>query len=114
MADKMAEQTKEVHSVCSCGHGSGITNKPATSAQDERILCMIESLTREIAALKTDRSRNNYRHLRKNHQRRPRSRSNSVNRTPSVCYFHRKFGNEAYRCRSPCTFEKKTNQTREN
>lgn len=110
MADKMAEQMREVNSVCSCS--SGTSPKPTTSSTDEKILSMIESLTKEIASLKMDRTRHNYRRSRKHYQR--RSRSNSANRTQSTCYFHRKFGNKAYRCRSPCNFEKKPNQTREN
>lgn len=105
MADKMDEQTKEVNSICSCGHGSGKTAQPSTSS-DTRVIEMIESLTKEIAALKMDRSRSQYRRPRFHDSQRSRSRSKSSQRS-SVCYFHRKFGNQAYRCRSPCTFESK-------
>lgn len=105
MADKMDEQTKEVNSICTCSHANKKTEQPSTSS-DSKIIEMIESLTKEIATLKTDRSRNQYRRPRYQDSQRSRSRSKSTKRN-SVCYFHRKFGTKAYRCRSPCSFDSK-------
>ncbi|KAF9419882.1 hypothetical protein HW555_003715 [Spodoptera exigua] len=100
MADKMGEQTKEANSVCSCSHTSAATQS-STPSPDDRIINMIEALTKEVAALKMDRSRNYYRGPRRDRYR-SRSRSKSTSRDSSICYFHRKFGKEAYRCRKPC------------
>ncbi|KAF9413074.1 hypothetical protein HW555_008594 [Spodoptera exigua] len=97
MADKMGEQTKEANSVCSCSHTSAATQS-STPSPDDRIINMIEALTKEVAALKMDRSRNYYRGPRRDRYR-SRSRSKSTSRDSSICYFHRKFGKEAYRCR---------------
>lgn len=104
MADKMDEQTKEVSSICSCGHSSG--SQQLSISTDTKIISMIESLTKEVAALKMDRSRSQYR--RSYYQDRQRSRSRSKSSRSTTCYFHRKFGKEAYRCRSPCNFDSKT------
>lgn len=105
MADKMDEQTKEVNSICSCRHSTEKTVQPSTSS-DTKIIEMIESLTKEVAALKMDRSRSQYRRPRFYDSQRSRSRSKSSQRT-TICYFHRRFGNQAYRCRSPCHFDSK-------
>lgn len=101
MADKMHEQIKEVNSVCSC-HSQPSTSQQQTSSE-QNIISMIESLTKEVAALKMDRE------SRQQPQRyRSRSRSKSRDRRSGSCYFHRKFGKKAYRCRSPCDYKKNT------
>lgn len=103
MADKMDEQMKEVNSVCSCSHASTKPEQPSTSS-DSKIIEMIDSLSKEVAALKMDRYRSQYRRPRYQNSQRSRSRSKSTKRS-SICYFHRQFGREAYRCRSPCSFD---------
>lgn len=111
MADKMHEQTREVNSVCSCqGHASTSQQPPALLPSHD-VISMIEALTKEVAALRADSQ--NYR--RQPYRGRNRSRSNSAprrydsNETSGTCYFHRKFGRAAYRCRSPCSFHTKKN-----
>lgn len=112
MADKMHEQTREVHSVCACNQPSSSTSRHESShLQPEPDLReAIMQLTREIAALKRDRSR----------QRRPsfrsRSRSKSQGRTnyyqqPSsdICFYHARYGKEARNCKSPCKFMRQEN-----
>ncbi|XP_052746452.1 uncharacterized protein LOC128199699 [Bicyclus anynana] len=111
VADKMDEHTKEIQSVCSCSHGSVTSPKPTSS--NERIIEMIESLTKEVNELKMERARGNYRQPY-THRRRSRSRSRSANPESAVCYFHRKFGKDAFKCRKPCNFAKKTGQRQEN
>ena len=100
MADKMHEQTIEVNSVCSCQNQASSSH--TTTTTDQNIISMIETLTKEVAALKMDRG--NY--YRQHSQRyRSRSRSQSRDRRSTLCYFHRKFGKDAYRCRSPCSYK---------
>lgn len=112
MADRMSEQMKEAGSVCSCSHANPASQLPTPSPND-RILNMIEALTKEVAALKMDRSRSYHRGPQRGRFR-SRSRSKSANRDTSICYFHRKFGKEAYRCRKPCNYAGKTNTNQEN
>lgn len=101
MADKMTEQTQEIGSICSCS----ATSKPPTN---EDLLGRIETLTKEIASLRMERFQN---HRRNNYKHRNRSRSRSANRVRKdpVCYFHRKFGKDAFRCQQPCEFKKNNN-----
>lgn len=102
MADKMTEQSQEVHSICSCS-----TSKPTTN---DDLINKIEALSREIASLKTNQARQSRPYKRNRFNRnRSQSRSSSKTRKDPICYFHRKFGKDAYRCREPCDFKKNKN-----
>jgi hypothetical protein len=66
----------------------------------------IENLQTQLAALavKVDRM------SRRPYRSQSRGRRQSRARTPSpddICYYHRKFGNRAKKCHSPCNFDKK-------
>lgn len=102
MADKMTEESKEAHSICSC-QGQAQQHP----SRDDRIIAEIESLKNEIASLKIERGRQ---------QRRwTRNRTQSPSRTRhQTCYYHRKFGHEAYRCQPPCNFKNKKTEQSEN
>lgn len=113
MADKMDEQAKEINSVCSCSHRSNSSHQASTSRMDDRIISMIESLSREVAELKIERSRSPYRRSYRSRYG-SRSRSRSRKDTADMCYFHKRFGKEAYRCRSPCNFENKNKHVQGN
>lgn len=113
MADKMDEQAKEINSICSCSHGSNNSQQASTSKIEDKLVNMIESLSREVAELKMDRSRSHYRRPYRSNFR-SRSRSRSSKNTADICFFHKKFGKKAYRCRSPCNFENKNKHTQEN
>lgn len=104
MADKMTEQTHEISSICSCA----TTSKPTTN---EDLISKIDALSREIASLKMNQVRNRGPFRNNNFNNRNRSRSRSANRVRKdpLCYFHRKFGKNAYRCQQPCDFKKNNN-----
>lgn len=126
MADKIAENSQPVSSV------SVVETTPSTSSQHQQKTLeeKIEFLCEEIAELKTNQSWHRGRRMHRNYRGRsyrPRSRS-SNNRRPSsnpsphrslgprtenseVCYYHRRFGKEAYRCLRPCNYESKNNQS---
>lgn len=110
MADKMHEQAKEINSICSCGHGSNNSQQASTSKTENRLIDMIESLTREVAELKMNRSRSHHRRSSRSNFR-SRSRSKSI---VGICYYHKRFGKEAYRCRRPCNFQNKNKHAQEN
>lgn len=104
MADKMNETTKEVNSICSCQARS-------SSTSNNDIMRKIDALTQEVASLKMERARSNFRRTRSRSRSVPRSRSRAGPRSPrhATCYYHRKFGKEAFRCRAPCNFDKNKN-----
>ena len=112
MADKMHEQTREVHSVCACKQPSTYASQNGSShTQPEPDLReAIMQLTREIAAIKTDRS------TQRRSSFRPRSRSQSRGRmnpyqqsSGDICFYHTRYGKEARNCRSPCKFKRQEN-----
>lgn len=121
MADRMQEQLKEVNAVCSCQCQSSTSKAPASATPAEiaatsefagqELFSMIKALTKEVAALKTNRSR---KFQRRSHNFRSRSRSKSRDGRMTVCYFHKKFGKAAYRCRSPCSFKGTSSEKPEN
>lgn len=110
MADKILEQSRPEVSAVAC------IPSPSTST-DMSIHEKIDMLTREIAELKAQRapyrSRRPFRRNRSNSRsqsrhRVPRSGTPHRSETPAVCYYHRKFGNQARRCTRPCKFEDNT------
>ncbi|GFT35115.1 hypothetical protein TNCV_352551, partial [Trichonephila clavipes] len=51
------------------------------------------------------RERNSSRHQRySSYSRRSHSRSRSVNRGSGICYYHRRYKEQARKCVSPCAF----------
>ncbi|CAF4948334.1 unnamed protein product [Pieris macdunnoughi] len=62
----------------------------------------IDDLSRQVAALSTtSSSRSRYRGHSPRWRHRSRSRSNAG---PGHCWFHRRFGSKATKCRAPCSF----------
>lgn len=71
----------------------------AISAQKQPETDKFEELSRQFEALATE-----VRHMRS--EKKPPRRS-SPQRDSGLCWFHEKFGNQARRCRPPCTFKPK-------
>jgi len=88
MADKMIEmapQTSVIHA----------------SVQKETT----ENLAEEVAAMKVE-----LRQMKARQPERGRLRSTSQNRSnENICWYHRKYGNRATRCRSPCQYHQSKN-----
>lgn len=97
MADKMMDSSTRHVSAAS----SGSTTKP----EDPDLRCQIAALTEEIRNLKADRGRSSSRS-------RSASRSSSRNMYgdgDEICWFHRKYGSRASKCRDPCKFRNQKN-----
>ncbi|GFU63342.1 retrovirus-related Pol polyprotein from transposon opus [Trichonephila clavipes] len=63
----------------------------------------IQELSLQVAEL--TRERNSSRHQRySSDRRRSHSRSRSVNRGSGICYYHRRYKEQARKCVSPCAF----------
>lgn len=109
IADKMMETSTstQISAVAS-------TSAQAPSTSDTQFLVEeIRKLSLEVAALKVSaqNQQQQYQYRRPfNRQNRSTSRGDSSNRsrseTPSpYCYYHRRFGKDARRCTTPCTFK---------
>ena len=97
MADKMMDAPTRHVSAAS----SSSTMKP----EDSDLRCQIAALTEEIRNLKADRGRSTSRS-------RSASRSSSRNTYgdgDEICWFHRKYGGRALKCRDPCKFRNQKN-----
>ena len=71
----------------------------------EAITTQLEQLQKEVSALRK-RSRQSHRSRHRSTSSQYRSKSND-NGTPSVCWYHRKFGDKATRCTQPCNYQSK-------
>ena len=102
--DELAHLADEFMSTMPIATAS--VNAVAAPAADD-LRSMIAKLTLEVDSLKNE--------LRSRSKSRPhgyyRSRSRSSKRRPGapsggdgLCYFHRKFGDKAFRCQQPCNF----------
>ncbi|KYN02010.1 PREDICTED: uncharacterized protein LOC108774630 [Cyphomyrmex costatus] len=100
-ADKVMEVAKpfpgSIQSVC-----------PENSDNSSKVSAEIAELTKQIAKL-TKQVRNRSRSKsrgRRNFYKRPRSKSQTRD-NKELCYYHNRFGAEAYKCTQPCAYEKK-------
>lgn len=111
LADKMMENGPSSQ-VAAVEHRSPPTQNPDTQFLVEEI----RKLSLEVAALRNNQqnqdSRRSYQRNRSFNRQDGNNRSRSQTPSP-YCYYHRRFGAEAYRCTTPCTF-KRENQTSEN
>ncbi|XP_065087143.1 uncharacterized protein LOC135708889 [Ochlerotatus camptorhynchus] len=93
MADKMIDSSPATAAAVHVPASSTGQNADYASLKEE-----IEVLTAEIRRLKTEPTRN-----------RSRSSSKPRSRGDDICWYHRKYGNRADRCREPCAFGQQKN-----
>lgn len=107
LADKMMEtsSSNQISAVASTS-----THSQATS-DTQFLIEEIRKLSFEVAALKASAQNSQQQQYRRPFNRQSRStgrgdsRSRSRSETPSpYCYYHRRFGKDARRCTTPCTF----------
>lgn len=93
MADKISEvnDSASVHEV----------SVPKSETTNDALQRQIQQLTKEISSLKTQfqRSRSRNRSASNN---RNRNNSREDTQTDGKCWYHRKFGSKAKKCREPC------------
>lgn len=93
MADKMMDSSTH--------HVSAATSGTPVNSEEPDLRCQIAALTEEIRNLKAGRSVS-----------RSRSASRSSSRSTyedEICWFHRKYGGRALKCREPCKFRNTKN-----
>lgn len=100
IADRIYESATNLSRVAEVNDSDNLT-----SCQEQ-----IEKLTRQVAALSTERSATTPRTRSANQQQAKSSAVRDAGQsTPEdeMCWFHRTFGENARRCRPPCNFPKK-------
>lgn len=92
--EEVAEQADRIMEVS----GRSVS-EIATSSNNSNLIEMINKLTLQIAEI------NKKNQTRWQPQRRARSRSRDKRSSDNICYFHRRFGNEAKKCNKPCKYQ---------
>ncbi|GFT03092.1 transposon Tf2-9 polyprotein [Trichonephila clavipes] len=110
IADKVSEVVRASSTIC-----AATTVPPPSQSSSCSVQPTMDSLVRQIQELSLQvaeltRERNSSRHQRySSDRRRSHSRSRGVNRGSGICYYHRRYKEQARKCVSPCAFVQKTN-----
>ncbi|GFV24490.1 uncharacterized protein TNCV_3863881 [Trichonephila clavipes] len=110
IADKVSEVVGSSSTICAATTVPPPSQSSSCSAQPtmDSLARQIQELSLQVAEL--TRERNSSRHQRySSDRRRSHSRSRSVNRGSGICYYHRRYKEQARKCVSPCAFVQKTN-----
>ncbi|GFS77053.1 transposon Tf2-8 polyprotein [Trichonephila clavipes] len=108
IADKVSEVVGSSSTIC-----AATTVPPPFQSSSCSVQPTMDSLVRQIQELSLQvaeltRERNSSRHQRySSDRRRSHSRSRSVNRGSGICYYHRRYKEQARKCVSPCAFVQK-------
>ncbi|GFX42808.1 hypothetical protein TNCV_2931001 [Trichonephila clavipes] len=111
IADKVSEVVGSSSTIC-----AATTVPPPSQSSSCSVQPTMDCLVRQIQELslqvaKLTRERNSSRHQRySSDRRRSHSRSRSVNRGSGICYYHRRYKEQARKCVSPCAFVQKTSK----
>ncbi|GFU88558.1 uncharacterized protein TNCV_4442351 [Trichonephila clavipes] len=108
IADNISEVVGASSTIC-----AATTVPPPSQSSSCSVQPTMDSLARQIQELSLQvaeltRERNSSRHQRySSDRRRSHSRSRSVNRGSGICYYHRRYKEQARKCVSPCAFVQK-------
>ncbi|GFW07982.1 hypothetical protein TNCV_3921141 [Trichonephila clavipes] len=108
IADKVSEVVGASSTICAAATVPPPSQSSSCSVQPtmDSLVRQIQELSLQVAEL--TRERNSSRHQRySSDRRRSHSRSRSVNRGSGICYYHRRYKEQARKCVSPCAFVQK-------
>ncbi|GFX31499.1 retrovirus-related Pol polyprotein from transposon 17.6 [Trichonephila clavipes] len=108
IADKVSEVVGASSTICAAKTVPPPSQSSSCSAQPtmDSLARQLQELSLQVAEL--TRERNSSRHQRySSDRRRSHSRSKSVNRGSGICYYHRRYKEQARKCVSPCAFVQK-------
>ncbi|GFU30051.1 retrovirus-related Pol polyprotein from transposon 17.6 [Trichonephila clavipes] len=108
IADKVSEVVGASSTICAATTVPPPSQSSSCSAQPtmDSLARQIQELSLQVAEL--TRERNSSRHQRySSDRRRSHSRFRSVNRGSGICYYHRRYKEQARKCVSPCAFVQK-------
>lgn len=113
VADRIIENTPNVAAVST----KRDTTTPHAAAQASDAITVLTNKLDEVMKRLNDLERNHtYRRDRRRSSSRSRSRTHSktpnteANNTDCICWYHRKFGDKATKCTTPCGFAKPKNE----
>ncbi|GFX13786.1 retrovirus-related Pol polyprotein from transposon 17.6 [Trichonephila clavipes] len=112
IADKVSDVVGASSTICAATTVPPPSQSSSCSAQPtmDSLARQIQELSLQVAEL--TRERNSSRHQRySSDRRRSHSRSRSVNRGSGICYYHRRYKEQARKCVSPCAFVQKNDLT---
>ncbi|GFS74994.1 hypothetical protein TNCV_1396531 [Trichonephila clavipes] len=111
IADKVSEVVGASSTICAAKTVPPPSQSSSCNAQPtmDSLARQIQELSLQVAEL--TRERNSSLHQRySSDRRRSHSRFRSVNKGSGICYYHRRYKEQARKCVSPCAFvQKKTN-----
>ncbi|GFY35877.1 retrovirus-related Pol polyprotein from transposon 17.6 [Trichonephila clavipes] len=108
IAVKVSEVVGASSTICAAKTVPPPSQSSSCNAQPtmDSLARQIQELSLQVAEL--TRERNSSRHQRySSDRRRSHSRSRSVNRGSGICYYHRRYKEQAHKCVSPCAFVQK-------
>ncbi|GFV97715.1 transposon Tf2-11 polyprotein [Trichonephila clavipes] len=108
IADKVSEVVGASSTICAATTVPPPSQSSSCSAQPtmDSLARQIQELSLQVSEL--TRERNSSRHQRySSDRRRSHSRSRSVNGGSGICYYHRRYKEQARKCVSPCAFVQK-------
>ncbi|GFU71191.1 uncharacterized protein TNCV_2699061, partial [Trichonephila clavipes] len=108
IADKVSEVVGPSSTICAATTVPPPSQSSSCSAQPtmDSLARQIQELSLQVAEL--TREHNSSRHQRySSDRRRSHSRSRSANRGSGICYYHRRYKEQARKCVSPCAFVQK-------
>ncbi|GFW22387.1 hypothetical protein TNCV_1431392 [Trichonephila clavipes] len=108
IADKVSEVVGASSTICAATTVPPPSQSSSCSAQPtiDSLARQIQELSLQVAEL--TKEHNSSRHQRySSDRRRSHSRSRSVNRRSGICYYHRRYKEQARKCVSPCAFVQK-------
>lgn len=109
--DQLAKLADKIGEIGNGSSVNAVSNASTPSVNVlERLERRIEELSRQVATISSNhQSRSTSRSSRSNHRSNSRSKSRSSTSSSANCYYHRKFGVSARKCRSPCAYKKSEN-----
>ena len=99
---ELATKADQLFDITKSSTTSVMTIKKDNPSELQLIQEQIQTLNAEIAAIRRDRGRSYGQQSNRN----PSSKGKE-HQDPEICFYHRRFGKEARRCRSPCKFSPK-------
>ncbi|GFX99022.1 uncharacterized protein TNCV_4301971 [Trichonephila clavipes] len=108
IADKFFEVVGASSTICAATTVPPPSQSSSCSAQPtmDSLARQIQELSLQVNELTKERNSSRHQQYSSDH-RRSHSRSRSVNRESGICYYHRRYKEQARKCVSPCAFVQK-------
>lgn len=102
MADRMMEQVEPYEIAAISRRPTTTTSDSNIDAKLERLHTQLDKLTLEVAELRRTQYRDNPRFRSRSRSTSSRRKHPNYGGANGLCYYHRRFGDRAQRCETPC------------